>query len=355
MPTNHTKDAAKDAALKQFSYKSDVLFGELMTLPDITEIAINKIGLIFFEDSKGWQKGTPEQCARVTQEAIDDYIRVLGNFVSQRFDTSNPILSATMPTGERVEVVMPPACDIGQRLITIRRPSSREITLEMFRDSGFFSEIIVGDDVNQTDLKLAQCLLDGDYYNFFLLAVLSGEKNIAVAGATGSGKTTFMKALINLIDIDERLISIEDVRELISGRHENFLHLLYPSSGQGTITPAKLLKSCLRMKPDRIFLAELRGGETFDYINVISSGHGGSITSLHAGSYNEVIRRLTLMSMQNEVGSKLPYETTKSIIEDTIDIVVHIRNHGGKRRISSINWKDFNKAKAKLEGENGRV
>lgn len=339
--------------LAQFKYKSEILFGDLLSDPDITEIAINKVGLVFYENSKGWQKGNQEQCDRITQQAIDDYINILGNFVSQRHDKESPILSATMPTGERVEVVTPPACDVGQRLITIRRPSSREITLEMFRDSGFFSEIIVGDDVNKTDLKLAQYLIDEDYYNFFLLAVLSGEKNIAVAGATGSGKTTFMKALINLIESDERLISIEDVRELMSSRHENFLHLVYPSSGQGKITPAVLLKSCLRMKPDRIFLAELRGGETFDYINVISSGHGGSITSLHAGSYKEVIRRLTLMSMQNEVGSKLPYDTTKSIIEDTIDIVVHIRNHGGKRRISSINWKDYDRAKEKLEATNG--
>lgn len=350
---NHNPVLVSDQKLAQFKHKSHILFGDLLTDPDITEIAINKVGLVFYENSKGWQKGNQEQCDRITDQSIEDYTKILANFVNQRIDKDNPILSATMPTGERVEVVTPPACDIGQRLITIRRPSSREITLEMFRDSGFFSEIIVGDDVNKTDLKLAQCLIDEDYYNFFLHAVLSGEKNIAVAGATGSGKTTFMKALINLIESDERLISIEDVRELISTRHENFLHLLYPSSGQGKITPAVLLKSCLRMKPDRIFLAELRGGETFDYINVISSGHGGSITSLHAGSYKEVIRRLTLMSMQNPIGSKLPYDTTKSIIEDTIDIVVHIRNHGGKRRISSINWKDYDRAREKIEANNG--
>ena len=339
--------SAADAAL--FKHKSSELFGDLLDSDNITEIAVNKVGLVFYEDHEGWKKGSPEQCARVTQTAIEDYTTILANFVSQRHDKESPILSATMPTGERVEIVTPPACDINQRLITIRRPSQKEITLESFNDSGFFSEIVIGEDVNKTDLQLANYLMNKEYFKFFVLAVMSGEKNIAVAGATGSGKTTFMKALISLINVDERLISIEDVRELMSPRHENFLHLLYPSSGQGAITPAKLLRSCLRMKPDRIFLAELRGGETFDYINVISSGHGGSITSLHAGNYSEVIRRLTLMSMQNEIGSKLPYETTKSIIEDTIDIVVHIRNHGGKRRISSLHWKDFEKAKAKLK------
>ncbi|HEN3303478.1 TPA: P-type DNA transfer ATPase VirB11 [Yersinia enterocolitica] len=333
-----------------FQHKSSLLFGELRENDNITEIAINKVGLVFYEDHEGWKKGSDEQCARVTQTAIDDYIGLLASKVSQRQDTENPILSATMPTGERVEIVMPPACDSSQRLITVRIPSQKEITLEAFNDSGFFSEIVIGDHVSQTDLQLARHLMNKEYFEFFILAVVSGEKNIAVAGATGSGKTTFMKALISLIKADERLISIEDVRELISLRHENFLHLLYPSSGQGAITPAKLLRSCLRMKPDRIFLAELRGGETFDYINVISSGHGGSITSFHAGSYREAIRRLTLMSMQNEIGSKLPYETTKSIIEDTIDIVVCITNHGGKRRISSLYWKDFDKAKAALEG-----
>ena len=331
------------AAFDPVRIKGQVLFGELFDDLSITEIAVNKLGEVWFEDDKGWTKGTEEQCQRVTKEAFDDYVITLGNYVDQRIEDSNPILSATMPTGERVQVVVPPACDVNQRLITIRKPSTREITLEDFRDSGFFDEIVIGEYIDPVDVELTKALDEKDYFSFFKLAVMSGTKNLVIAGATGSGKTTFMKALVYKIPEQERLISIEDVRELDSKMHENFLHLLYPSEGAGDITPARLLKSCLRMKPDRILLAELRGGESFDYINVISSGHGGSITSVHAGSRKEVIRRITLMSMQNETGSKIPYETTQSIIEETIDIIVHITNHGGKRRISTIFWKDYDK------------
>ena len=129
---------------------------------------------------------------------------------------------------------------------------------------------------------------------FFRIAVESGLYNLAIAGATGSGKTTFMKACVNEIPEHERLITIEDVRELFSDKHDNIVNLLYPSEAKTTeksVTPARLLKSCLRMKPDRILLAELRAGEAFDYINAISKRTRCSITSLHAGTKDEVIRQ----------------------------------------------------------------
>lgn len=331
---------------------TEALFGDLFENKEITEIVINKFGQIFYEDSTGFHIGTDEECARVTQANCERFANAVATSCSQQLDEQNPILGTTLPSDERIQIVIPPSVDKNQFSITIRKPMSKSLTLEQYQESGFFSEIVIGEHIPQIDFDLATMLDKKDYLGFFRLAVASGLKNIAIAGATGSGKTTFMKACFNEIPEWERLITIEDVRELFSDKHDNIVNLLYPSEAtpdSKNVTPARLLKSCLRMKPDRILLAELRAGEAFDYINAISSGHGGSITSLHAGSKDEVIRRLTLMTLQNETGSRLPYDTAKSIIEDTIDIIVHIGKIKGQRRITSLYWKDYEKVKAYIE------
>lgn len=339
----------ENKSLKRFT---EVLFGDLFSRQDITEIVINKIGQIFYEDDSGFHKGTNAECERVTFENVTNFSNAVASASKQQLTTASPILGTTLQNDERIQIVIPPAVDKGQFSITIRKPMSKNLTLEEYQKSGFFDDIVIGEHFSEEDVKLAEYLENRDFLNFFKLAVASGLKNIAIAGATGSGKTTFMKAMFWEIDENERLITIEDVRELFSDKHENFVNLLYPSETKITansVTPAKLLKSCLRMKPDRILLAELRAGEAFDYIQAISSGHGGSITSLHAGSKDEVIRRLTLMTLQNETGSKLPYETARSIIEDTIDIIVHVGRIKGKRRITSLYWKDFDKVRDYLQ------
>ncbi len=137
-----------------------------------------------------------------------------------------------------------------------------------------------------------------------------------------------MKALIDLIPSHIRIITIEDVAELFLPKHPNHVHLFYPSEADqdDPITPAILLKSCLRMKPDRILLAELRGAETFDFINVAASGHGGSITSCHAGSAALTFERLAMMVMQNPQGRMLPYDVVLRLLHQVVDIVVHVDN-----------------------------
>jgi type IV secretion system protein VirB11 len=330
------------------------LFGDLLDRQDITEIVINKFGQIYYEDETGFHLGTPEECKRVTEIACKEFANTVASASGQKLTEQSAILGTTLANDERIQIVIPPVVDRNQFSITIRKPMSKNLSLEQYQESGFFDDIVIGDHIHEEDFLLADFLDKKDFYNFFKLAVQSGLKNIAIAGATGSGKTTFMKSLIGYIPTDERIITIEDVRELFSDKHENVVNLLYPSETKLTadsVNPAKLLKSCLRMKPDRILLAELRAGEAFDYIQAISSGHGGSITSLHAGSKDEVIRRLTLMTLQNETGSKLPYDTAKSLIEETIDIIVHIGRVKGKRRITSLYWKDYDKVKAYLKNK----
>lgn len=317
------------------------LFGDLLTRHDITEIVINKIGQIRYETKSGWQIGTEEENERVTKDNLNFFVNASATYSNNILNENHPIMSADLPDGERLQVVIPPACDKSQYSITIRKPSQFTITLDDFSNQGFFDDIVLGEYVDPVDSELQKLLSEKQYKAFFSLAVACGTKNIVIAGATGSGKTTFMKSLIYSIPADQRIITIEDVREITSTIHDNMVNLLYSSENQSVINPSVLLKSCLRMKPDRILLAELRSGEAFDYINVISSGHGGSLTSLHAGSYEQVITRLTMMSLQNPTGSKIPYDTTKEIIRDTVDIVIHIGNINGKRRITTIFWKDY--------------
>ena len=153
---------------------------------------------------------------------------------------------------------------------------------------------------------MLRLLAAGDYEAFMRLAV-RGRKNILVSGPTGSGKTTWTKALIREIPSDERLVTIEDAQELVLDRHPNHVRLFYSKDDQGLarVTPKQLLECCLRMKPDRILLAELRAEEAFDYLRNVNSGHPGSITSVHAASAELAFEQLVLLVKQNPGGREL--------------------------------------------------
>ena len=145
-----------------------------------------------------------------------------------------------------------------------------------------------------------------------------------------------MKSLIDFIPVSERLITIEDVEEIKFYEHKNFVQLFYPSEAKSGdfLNSATLLKSCLRMKPDRILLAELRGGETYDFLNVISSGHNGSMTSCHAGSVKTAYDRLVMMSMQNPQAIALGKDMIMDIVKNVIDMIVVFKRHNGKRQVT---------------------
>lgn len=145
-----------------------------------------------------------------------------------------------------------------------------------------------------------------------------------------------MKTLIDFIPSEERIITIEDVEEIKFYQHKNFVQLFYPSEAKSTdaVNSTTLLKSCLRMKPDRILLAELRGGETYDFLNVISSGHNGSMTSCHAGSVKTAYDRLVMMSMQNPQAIALGKDMIMDIVKNVIDMIVVFKRHNGKRQVT---------------------
>ena len=155
---------------------------------------------------------------------------------------------------------------------------------------------------------------------------MRAKKNIAVVGETGSGKTTLMKTLCQSIPTDERLITIEDVRELLLPTHGNRVHLLYSKGGQGVakVTPSDLIASAMRMKPDRVLLAELRGGEAFDFLKLLTTGHSGSITSYHAESCALASERYVFMCKEHEQAAIYDAATLKRLVSLTIDVIVHV-------------------------------
>lgn len=308
---------------------------------DITEICINRPHQVYCERGGIWEYHHSEQ---FDFNRLQSLSTAIAKYIDSDVSESHPILSATLPSGQRIQIVQPPACQQGSYSITIRKPSSVVRTLSDYAKEGFFQHIKpLSGETSPCDTELLQLQDQGNHYQFLRRAVKL-KKTIVIAGETGSGKTTLMNACILEIPKEERLITIQDVPELVLPNHPNHVHLFYPSEAKeeenAPVTAASLLKSCLRMKPDRILLAELRGGETFDFLNVASSGHGGSITSCHAGSAALTFERLALMVLQNRQGRMLPYDVIRKLLYLVIDVVVHVHadsEHG--RHITEI-WFD---------------
>lgn len=310
----------------------------LLETEGVTEICINEPGRVFVESENGWRA---LDVPGLTYERARHFcISVVNESnTGQRITDQEPMVSLSMPNGARAQLVMPPACEAGKVSITLRIPSKMRKSLVDYANDGFFSRVgeqsKVGGD---NDDSLSELLKRGAHTRFFERAVQS-RKNIVVAGATGSGKTTFMKALVGSIPDDERLITIEDARE-IDLTQPNHVHLLYPKSGQSNsnVTAKSCMEACLRMRPDRIILAELRGDEAFYFIRNCASGHPGSITSCHAGSTTQAWDQLALMVKASPEGAGLDFESIKRLLKATIDIVVHVQAQGGKRYISGIEY-----------------
>ncbi|GGZ65734.1 P-type DNA transfer ATPase VirB11 [Lysobacter xinjiangensis] len=321
------------------SYQYEVLgILEHMASPDVTEICINRPGELWIETRQGWQ------CLDVpslTFERARQFCTAVVNEsnTGQRITDTDPVVSLTFPTGQRAQFVIPPACDAGKVSITIRLPSRHTKTLAEYQRDGFFEQILEqGAGLAEHDRELLELRSQRNYGEFFRKAV-HYKKNVVVSGATGSGKTTFMKSLVNHIPDDERLVTIEDARELFIAQ-PNVVHLLYSKGGQSTsnVTAKSCMEACLRMKPDRIILAELRGDEAFYFIRNCASGHPGSITSCHAGSTSQTWDQLALMVKASAEGAGLEFAVIKRLLMMTIDIVVHIKAHAGRRYITGIDF-----------------
>ena len=323
-PNDSAADSGVDRSLSVRQFMAP--FTQWMTDPQVTEVCVNRPGEVWCERQSIWER---HNVPSVTHASMTNLATAVARFGSRNIGVTSPILSTILPDNERVQFVMPPACEGGTVSMTIRKPSFAIRTLADYEVQGFFKHIRpTSTQLTPVEAELIELREKHDYMGFLKRAVQE-EKVIVVAGESGSGKTTFMKALMQEINPAHRIITIEDVPELFLPNHPNHVHLYYPSEAReedAQVTAAVLLKSCLRMKPTRILLAELRAGETFDFINVAASGHGGSITSCHAGSCDLTFQRLALMVLQNRQGRRLPYDVISNLLYTVVDVVVHVHN-----------------------------
>jgi type IV secretion system protein VirB11 len=309
----------------------------LMLDPSITEICIQEQGTVYIERHNGWSRiendvFTNQWCRHLAQ--------LVATSTSQRVNAQCPLLSAGLPRGERLQVVLPPATLPDHVVIAIRKPNHALLSLEELKRGGFFSQVKVNEPVKPCD-ELVETFRSKRWTEFLRVAVQS-RLNIVVAGATGSDRTTLTNALIAEIPSTERLISIEDTPELDFVKHPNSVRLLYSKDSQGVakVTPKQLLEASLRLRPDRIMLAELRGEEAYYYCRNISSGHAGSITSIHAGSPATTFIQLAFLIKESGPGREMSSRDIKRMLRATIDLIVVCGRSHGQRGIKSLWWRD---------------
>jgi type IV secretion system protein VirB11 len=222
--------------------------------------------------------------------------------------------------------------------LTIRRPSAFAPTIEALAAGGLFSRTDVArSHAHPLDAELSDLHRARDWSRFFPLAVRA-KKTIIATGDTGSGKTTFAKALIQAIPRDERLITIEDTAEFIGLPHRNLVSLFYSKGDQGQahVRSEDLIEAALRMRPDRVLMQELRDGAAFTFIRSIAAGHPGSITTCHAGSASGAFDALRLMVKQHSAGKHLADADVRTLLRQLVDVVVHCEKREGQFRISEV-------------------
>ncbi|MCZ4088776.1 P-type DNA transfer ATPase VirB11 [Sinorhizobium psoraleae] len=298
------------------------------------EVIVNRPGQVLTEGAGGWRTyDLPE----LSFEKLMRVARAVASFSHQSIDETRPILSATLPGDERIQIVIPPAVTRNTVSITIRKPSSVTFTLDALDEREFFSETRAANEDSSTHDQDLVALYHAGRYKDFLREAVIARKNIIISGATGSAKTTLSKALIKHIPEHERIISIEDTPELLIPQ-PNHVRLFYSKGRQGLSTtgPKELLESCLRMRPDRILLQELRDGTAFYYIRNVNSGHPGSITTVHADSTKLAFEQLTLLVKESEGGRNLDREDIDRLLRVSIDVIIQCKRMDGRFRATEI-------------------
>ena len=282
----------------------------LLADESVTEIMVNGPNDIFVERAGRVQR------IDTTFASEDQLYQTIDRIVSQvnrRVDESSPMVDARLPTGERVNVIVPPLSLVGP-VLTIRR----------FPRAYQMEEL-----VNMGSLDAATGLL--------LASLVRARFNVVVSGGTGTGKTTFLNAMSAFVPATERIVTIEDSAELQLMQDHVISLESRPSNieGKGQITIRDLVRNALRMRPDRIIVGEVRGGETLDMLQAMNTGHDGSLVTVHSNSADDAIYRLETLASMSEV--KIPFDAIRDQINAAIDVIVHLsRGADGSRRVSEV-------------------
>ena len=295
----------------------------LLAADAVTELVVNRPREVGIENRLGWDwVDVPE----LDPTWLMTLARTAAALTRQDITDENPICSTILPAGERVQVLIPPVVPAGTVSFTIRKPSAVSKTIEQYGADGLFEHTrVMSAGLSEVDEELLRLRASGQWVGFFRLAVCA-RKNILISGATASGKTSFAKSLVKLIPAHERILTIEDTRELTLP-HRNVVHMLYAKDGQGLakVGAKELLESALRMRPDRILLQELRDGTAFFYLRNVNSGHPGSITTVHANSAAGAFEQLTLLVKESAGGRDLARDDIRGLLHALVDVVVQMK------------------------------
>jgi len=279
--------------------------------PTVDEVMVNGPGRVWVERA-GRIEATDAQFSdeAALRHAIERILAPLG----RRVDEAEPLVDARLPDGSRVNVIVAPLALDGS-VLTIRR----------FRPRGFGPDDLVANGTWAAPLR------------DLLASAVRARCNILISGGTGSGKTTTLNALTEFIGDGERVVTVEDAAELRL-RHAHVVRLeARPASleGRGEVTVRRLVRNALRMRPDRIVVGEVRGAEALDMLSAMSSGHDGSLCTVHAGSPEEALRRIETLALMAGLG--LPHEAIREQVAGALDLVVHqARVPGGARRVVAL-------------------
>lgn len=298
----------------------------------VTEVCINTPGEIYVEKQGSFIR---QEVDSLAYDFLESLVALIAEYNNKEFPA--PLLAGSLPTGERIQFVMNPACENGKLICSIRRQQIRDLSLQDYAERHAFQA------VRQTNTAAANVELQalhqkGDILRFLKHAIAC-KKNILISGGTGTGKTTFLNACLKLIPDTERIITVEDTREVRVGQ-PNVAHLLFNEDDE-RITALNIFKVCLRLRPDRIFLSELRGSEVWPYLRAANSGHPGSLSTVHADTPQAAFDQLVFMMQQ--AGSTSKDEHIREYIKSIIHIVIQLKRDPNPERfmyVSEIYFKD---------------
>jgi len=301
-----------------------------LSRPEVTDVLVNQPGEVWIETVDGGL--TRQDAPEVTEVVLTRLARQIAAASHQGVNREQPLLSASLPDGARVQIVGPPATRGGLAL-AVRKHAIADLSLDSLAQSGLFAPgSWSASDVD--DAELTARLEAGDTEGF-LRAAVRARKTMVIAGGTSSGKTTLLNAVIKEIDPAERLIVIEDAPE-VRLPHANAIGLLATRGDQGEarVDADDLLAAALRMRPDRILLGELRGKEAFAFLRAVNTGHPGSITTVHADSPEGAIDQIALLALMG--GVDLAWPMVRAYVRQVVQVIVQMRRVDGARHVSEI-------------------
>jgi len=320
------------------------LFQPFFDQGGVTEICINRPYELWLEQNGQFKRFEVPQ---FSLDFLHQFACLVGEYNNREISSEYPSLSSILPDGSRIQFVMEPACEKGSFICAIRRKAVMNMPLEAY----FSKNRSLNGKAPSQEEQLLKSYYQGTYPEFLKLAVRY-KKNILISGGTSTGKTTLLNVLLETIPRDERIITIETDREVVSV-HPNSVHLLASEEGRGLaeLRMHDLLKASLRLRPDRILVSELRAEEAFPYLRAINSGHPGSISTLHADNPKSCFEQLAFMAMQS--GSNLSRQELIHYAKAIINVIVQIkRDPQGERRISEIYFDAAEQLAVSPAGEN---